>query len=84
MSGHDGRRGYLHHLIVAPAHRNNGLATRLVNACLDKLEDEGIFKTHIDVLTTNRAAIAFWQKIGWQHRTDIARYSFTRSGNKNA
>jgi ribosomal protein S18 acetylase RimI-like enzyme len=84
MSGHDGRRGYLQHLIVAPAHRNKGLATRLVNACLDKLESEGIPKAHIDVLTTNGSAMAFWQKIGWTRRTDIVRYSFSRAGSENA
>jgi ribosomal protein S18 acetylase RimI-like enzyme len=84
MSGHDGRRGYLHHLILAPAHRNKGLATRLVNACLDKLEAEGIRKSHIDVFATNGAAMEFWQKIGWQRRTDIVRYSFIRGGGGNA
>ena len=84
MSGHDGRRGYLQHLIVAPAHRNKGFATRLVNASLDKLEAEGILKSHIDVLTTNRSAMEFWQKIGWRRRTDIVRYSFIRAGGENA
>jgi N-acetylglutamate synthase len=84
MAGHDGRRGYLHHLIVEPAHRNKGLAARLVNASLDKLEAEGILKTHIDVMTTNSAAMEFWQNIGWQRRTDIARYSFIRAGRENA
>jgi ribosomal protein S18 acetylase RimI-like enzyme len=83
MAGHDGRRGYLHHLIVAPAHRNKGLATHLVNASLDKLDAERIQKSHIDVLTTNSAAMAFWQKIGWQRRTDIVRYSVIRSGGEN-
>jgi ribosomal protein S18 acetylase RimI-like enzyme len=84
MSGHDGRRGYLHHLILAPAHRNKGLATRLVDACLDRLETEGILKSHIDVFTSNGAAMEFWQKIGWQRRADIVRYSFIRGGGENA
>lgn len=83
MAGHDGRRGYLQHLIVAPAHRNTGLATRLVNAPLDRLQAEGISKSHIDVLTTNEAAMAFWEKIGWRRRTDIVRYSFIRDGGEN-
>jgi ribosomal protein S18 acetylase RimI-like enzyme len=83
MAGHDGRRGYLQHLIVAPAHRNKGLATRLVDTCLNKLKGAGILKSHIDVLTTNSAAIAFWEKIGWERRTDIVRYSFIRAGGEN-
>jgi ribosomal protein S18 acetylase RimI-like enzyme len=83
MSGHDGRRGYLQHLIVAPPHRSTGLATRLVVACLDRLEAEGIQKSHIDVLATNESAMAFWEKIGWRRRTDIVRYSFIRAGGEN-
>lgn len=83
MAGHDGRRGYLQHLIVAPAHRNSGLATRLVNASLDRLQSEGISKSHIDVLTTNENAMAFWEKIGWSRRTDIVRYSVIRDGGEN-
>jgi hypothetical protein len=26
----------------------------------------------------------FWQKIGWQRRADIVRYSFIRGGGENA
>lgn len=84
MAGHDGRRGYLQHLIVAPAYRNRGIATRLVTASLDKLEAEGIVKSHIDVLTTNSSASGFWQRIGWKRRGDIVRYSFIRSGGENS
>lgn len=83
MAGHDGRRGYLQHLIVAPAHRHIGLASRLVNASLDRLQAEGILKSHIDVLLSNEAAMAFWEKIGWRRRTDIVRYSFIRDGGEN-
>ena len=42
MSGHDGRRGYLQHLIVLPAHRRKGIAKALVESCLTKLESLGI------------------------------------------
>jgi hypothetical protein len=54
-----------------------------VNASLDRLQAEGILKSHIDVLATNSAAMAFWEKIGWQRRTDIVRYSFIRDGGEN-
>lgn len=83
MAGHDGRRGYLQHLIVAPDHRNSGLATRLVNASLDRLQAVGISKSHIDVMATNESAMMFWEKIGWRCRTDIVRYSFIREGGEN-
>lgn len=42
MSGHDGRRGYLQHLVVLPEHQRKGLANGLVERCLAALENLGI------------------------------------------
>ncbi len=83
MCGHDGRRGYLQHLIVAPEYRNRGIASTLVEKCLSKLEEIGIFKTHIDVFVDNDIANQYWSNRGWVKRTDIFRYSFNKSKNKN-
>lgn len=83
MSGHDGRRGYLHHLAVAPNFRRKGLATLLVQRCLAALQQEGIEKTHIDVLCQNTAAHRYWTELGWRKRTDIIRYSFSTSQDPN-
>lgn len=79
MSGHDGRRGYLHHLAVAPNFRRKGIGTLLVHRCLAALQQIGIDKTHIDVLCENTSAHHYWTKLGWQKRTDIIRYSFSTS-----
>ncbi|SEQ30728.1 Ribosomal protein S18 acetylase RimI [Pseudomonas sp. NFACC02] len=84
MSGHDGRRGYLQHLLVLPEFRRQGIANRLVERCLSSLEALGIGKCHLDVFKTNEAAARYWQHQGWTLRTDIDRYSFTRPGNENA
>jgi ribosomal protein S18 acetylase RimI-like enzyme len=84
MSGHDGRRGYLQHLLVAPGHRRQGIAKALIEQCLAALAALGIVKSHIDVLMTNTPAQAYWEKAGWQRRHDIARYSLIRSENPNA
>jgi len=84
MCGHDGRRGYLQHLLVAPSQRRQGIARTLLAHCLAALEQAGIQKSHIDVLKTNEDGAAFWQHQGWQLRSDIDRYSFIRSGNVNA
>jgi ribosomal protein S18 acetylase RimI-like enzyme len=84
MSGHDGRRGYLQHLVVHPAHRRRGIANALVERCLGELESLGIVKSHIDVLKTNASACAYWESRGWKLRTDIHRYSLIRSGGENA
>lgn len=84
MSGHDGRRGYLQHLLVLPAYRRQGIGRALVERCLASLEAVGINKCHIDVLKTNPAGATHWVNQGWQLRRDIDRFSFTRPGNENA
>jgi ribosomal protein S18 acetylase RimI-like enzyme len=84
MSGHDGRRGYLQHLLVLPEHRGQGIGSMLVERCLDALGDLGIQKSHVDVFKTNVPAARYWARQGWKLRTDIDRYSFIRGGNENA
>jgi len=84
MCGHDGRRGYLQHVVVRPEYRGRGIAGALISRCLDKLQSIGIVKTHIDVLVANDTANRYWTRRGWKRRDDIYRYSFNRSGNPNA
>jgi ribosomal protein S18 acetylase RimI-like enzyme len=82
--GHDGRRGYLNHVVVAEEFRRLGVGQALVTAALDALEADGIEKTHLDVFADNEQAIAFWKSLGWQQREDIVRFSFIRSADPNA
>lgn len=84
MAGHDGRRGYLQHLVVLPVHRRRGMATALVDASLARLAQEGIQKFHVDVMVGNDVAARYWQRAGWHRRDDIHRYSFTHADNANA
>ena len=78
LAGHDGRRGYLHHLAVVADCRRQGVATALVERCLDAFAQLGIHKTHIDVYRDNATGIDFWQAAGWQRRDDIHRFSAIR------
>jgi len=71
LAGHDGRRGYLHHLAVAGALRRQGLARRLVDDCLARLRACGIQKCHIFIFDENREGQAFWSGTGWTVRTDL-------------
>ncbi|WP_049263681.1 GNAT family N-acetyltransferase, partial [Pseudomonas aeruginosa] len=50
MAGHDGRRGYLQHLVVDPGYRGLGLARRMLDEVLARLAREGIGKSHVFVL----------------------------------
>lgn len=83
LCGHDGRRGYLQHVIVDEPHRGRGIAQTLVTRCLDRLEQAGIVKTHLDVFVSNDLANNYWKKRGWKRRDDIYRYSLVRSQNQN-
>jgi N-acetylglutamate synthase len=84
FSGHDGRRGYVQHVIVDLPFRRRGIAQALVRRCLDGLQREGIVKAHLDVLSSNIDAQLYWQKRGWERRHDIVRYSWVPDGEKNA
>ena len=84
MAGHDGRRGYLQHVVVDAGHRRCGIARELVNRCVAALSGQGIEKMHLDVMTGNEAAMAFWARLGWHRRDDLVRFSLITSGDANA
>ncbi|MBT2785531.1 MULTISPECIES: GNAT family N-acetyltransferase [unclassified Halomonas] len=83
MAGHDGKRGYVQHLSVADSHRRMGIATELVNLCLEALKSEDILKSHLMILPENKAAQKFWASQGWAYRSDILLYSFVNGDNHN-
>jgi ribosomal protein S18 acetylase RimI-like enzyme len=71
LCGHDGRRGYLHHLAVHPDYRNQGIGRSLVERCVAALQRIGIQKCHLFIFNSNIEGIQFWEKIGWTPRKDI-------------
>ena len=71
LCGHDGRRGYLHHLAVSKRHRGRGIGRRLVNACLAKLRKAGIQKCNIFIFASNAEGMKFWTRTGWSLRTEL-------------
>jgi putative acetyltransferase len=71
LCGHDGRRGYLHHLTVVEAHRNKGIGTALADKVISKLRLLGIRKCNIFVFADNAAGLEFWKRLGWVERTDL-------------
>jgi putative acetyltransferase len=71
LCGHDGRRGYLHHLAVAKSHRGRGLGKGLVEACLAGLRPLGIQKCNLFLFADHAAGEAFWSHLGWRQRADL-------------
>jgi putative acetyltransferase len=71
LCGHDGRRGYLHHLAVARAWRQRGLGRALVARSLEGLRAAGIPKCNLFLFADNTAGRAFWRRLGWAVRSDL-------------
>lgn len=78
LAGHDGRRGFLYHLAVAPTFRGRGLSTDLMTRALGGLAACGIAKVHAFVLADNGPGLAFWASAarrGWTRRADLLLFS---------
>ena len=71
LSGHDGRRGIIHHLCVHPDFRRMGIASRLVAMAEEALRKEGIQKVFGLVFKDNDAANMFWETQGYTVRTNL-------------
>lgn len=75
LAGHDGRRGLIHHLVVAEGARRRGLARAMLARALDALRRAGIGKCHVMTFADNAAGRAFWRAAGAAHRVELALHS---------
>ena len=66
LCGHDGRRGLIYHLAVAPAHHGKGIGKLLVRECVTRLRATGIARALILVAGDNAGAHSFWLRSGWE------------------
>ncbi len=71
LSGHDGRRGHINHLAVAPEYRRRGLGRALTETALDALRRQGIAKVNLLVFAANEEGGAFWERLGFTTRPDL-------------
>jgi len=71
LSGHDGRRGYIHHTAVAQSEQRHGVGAALLNAAMTALEREEINKVALVVFCKNEKGNDFWEKQGFTARTDL-------------
>ena len=71
LCGHDGRRGFLHHLAVRPDYRRLGLGRAMVERCLQGLAADGIDKCHLFVFNENRQGRSYWLRCGWVERAEL-------------
>ncbi len=71
LAGHDGYRGFIHHTAVSSSHRGMRIGTKLVNAAVDAIRNEGINKVVLVAFKTNTLGNNFWEKQGFNVREDL-------------
>lgn len=71
LCGHDGRRGYLHHLAVVQELQRRGIGRSMVQRCLEMLANQGITRCNIFLYADNGAGRVFWDRLGYRHRAEL-------------
>ena len=71
MAGHDGRRGFFHHVSVMKEYQGKGVGKELVAHAMDALRAEGIRKVALVAFTDNDTGNGFWEKMGFTVREDL-------------
>lgn len=65
MVGHDGHRGYVYYLAVAPDRRSQGLGRQIMAAAEDWLRARGVPKLNIIIRETNADVQRFYERLGF-------------------
>ena len=65
MVGHDGHRGWVYYLSVAPDRQGQGLGQKMIRAAEAFLDKHDIRKLELMVRASNVAVTEFYQKIGY-------------------
>lgn len=66
MVGHDGHRGWVYYVAVAPEHQRKGHARRIMQTCEQWVLDRRIPKIQLMVRTDNRDVINFYKSLGYE------------------
>ena len=76
LAGHDGRRGFIHHMAVMPEYRRQRIGHSLAEKAIEKIKAEGIDKTHIFSYQNNSTGQSFWSDFGFEKRDDVFVFSY--------
>ena len=75
LAGHDGRRGFIHHMAVLPEFRRQHIGNKLATEAIKRICEDGIDKTHIFCYQDNFTGQNFWTSLGFQQRGDLFVFS---------
>jgi ribosomal protein S18 acetylase RimI-like enzyme len=65
MAGYEGHRGWINYLAVDPQHQRRGYGRAIMEAAEALLRASGCPKINLQVRGSNRAAIAFYEAMGF-------------------
>nr|WP_306238785.1 GNAT family acetyltransferase [Ornithinimicrobium sp. HY1745] len=71
MVGHDGHRGWVYYLAVAPGQRRNGVGRHLMGASEAWLRDQGAPKIQLMVRQGNDAVLEFYAALGYTDQETV-------------
>lgn len=72
MCGNDGRRAFIYHLAVAPAHRRRGIGGELVRLAVQEQVKLGIDTCALFILNDNNNGKEFWSQLGFSFVEEAA------------
>lgn len=75
LAGHDGRRGFIHHMAVLPEYRRKHIGHKLAIEAIKSISSDGIEKTHIFCYQDNITGQDFWKSLGFKKRGDLFVFS---------
>ena len=66
MVGHDGHRGMVYYVAVAPEHQGKGFGRQVMAAAENWLSARGVWKLNLLVRTDNQAVRGFYDSLGYE------------------
>ncbi|MEQ8284677.1 GNAT family acetyltransferase [Thalassospira sp.] len=66
MAGHDGHRGWIYYMAVAPLHQKSGLGRKLIEVGENWLRDQGVWRMQLMVRSENTATQDFYAHLGYR------------------
>jgi ribosomal protein S18 acetylase RimI-like enzyme len=66
MGGYDGHRGWVYCVAVSPGHRRRGIGAALMRTVEDALVERGCPKLNLQVRSSNRGVVDFYEKLGYE------------------
>ena len=71
LCGHDGRKGFIYHVVVKENYRDRGIAKKLVEHVIKSLKEEKITKISVLVNSDNISGNDFWESLGFEYFNDL-------------